>query len=69
MLAQITVVGVLERQEGWGRVDHVRPAAPSKVTEVDLVFECFYRPRMVFGVLKRAVSSLVVPGDPLFLGV
>jgi hypothetical protein len=68
MLAQITVVGVSEWQEGWGRVEHVRPAAPSKVTEVDLVFECFYKPRVVFRVLKWAVSSLVAPGDPPFLG-
>lgn len=68
MLARITVVGVLEWQEGWGRVDLVRPAAPSKVTEADLVFECFYRPRVVLRVLKWSVSCLVVPGEPPFLG-
>lgn len=67
MLAQITLVGVLEWQDGWGRVGHMRPAAPSKVTEVDLVFESFPRPRVVFKVLKWAVTSLAVPGDPPFL--
>lgn len=57
MLAQIMVVGVLEWQDGWGGVDHMRPAAPSKVTEVALVFECFSRPRVVFRVLRWAVTS------------